>query len=157
MAQVEESGARRSVNTELNLVPFIDLMSVLITFLLITAVWTQVSMIQLGSSIHAQKVDDKQPPPVPPLADIPFRLDVRGAGFTVVIGSDRIEIPKRGADYDVPSLITRLKAIKTKYPEKIDAVITIENQLAYEFLVLGMDTLLQNGFAQITINPAEAE
>ncbi|MBK7890416.1 MAG: biopolymer transporter ExbD [Bdellovibrionales bacterium] len=55
MAQVEDSGSGRSTNVDVNLVPFIDLMSVLITFLLITAVWTQVSMIQLGSSIYGKK------------------------------------------------------------------------------------------------------
>lgn len=48
MAQIDSGGSKgRAVSVELNLVPFIDLMSVLITFLLITAVWTQVSMIQI--------------------------------------------------------------------------------------------------------------
>ena len=34
-------------------------MSVLITFLLISAVWTQVSMIQMGSSIAGKKTEEK--------------------------------------------------------------------------------------------------
>ncbi len=56
MAHIESGGSRgRKTNIELNLVPFIDLMSVLITFLLITAVWTQVSMIQIGSSLYGKK------------------------------------------------------------------------------------------------------
>lgn len=36
-------GRRRSVDAELNLIPFIDLLSVCILFLLMTAVWVQVS------------------------------------------------------------------------------------------------------------------
>ena len=44
MAHIDSGGRGRDVNTELNLVPVIDLMSVLITFLLISAVWTQVSI-----------------------------------------------------------------------------------------------------------------
>ena len=37
-----------SLNTELNLVPFIDLLSSLVLFLLITAVWVQISAIPTG-------------------------------------------------------------------------------------------------------------
>ncbi|HEX4923807.1 MAG TPA: biopolymer transporter ExbD, partial [Bdellovibrionales bacterium] len=37
MAQIEEGGGGRETTIELNLVPFIDLMSVCIIFLLITA------------------------------------------------------------------------------------------------------------------------
>ena len=55
-----ESSRGRSVDFELNLVPFIDLMSTCISFLLITAVWTQVSMIQIGSSIYGKKTDTGQ-------------------------------------------------------------------------------------------------
>ena len=38
-----EPGGRRSVDHALNMVPFIDLLSVLITFLLMTSVWSQVA------------------------------------------------------------------------------------------------------------------
>ena len=72
MAHIEESGKNSSV-VELNLVPFIDLMSVCIIFLLITAVWTQVSMIQLGSSIYSNKTDDKPIIP-PPFAEVVLRV-----------------------------------------------------------------------------------
>ena len=83
MAQVEGSKNGRDPNADLNLVPFIDLMSVLITFLLITAVWSQVSMIQLGSSIYGKKQENQtEPPPPPPeMADLPLRLDVKDFGF----------------------------------------------------------------------------
>ena len=157
MAQIEEGGTGRNSNTELNLVPFIDLMSVLITFLLITAVWSQVSMIQLGSSIYGKKQENQDPIPPPPLADIPLRLDVKDFGFRLIVGGDRIEVPKTGADYDVPSLLEKLKAIKIKYPEKTDAVITVQETLAYEFLITGMDTLNQAGFPSISVSTTEAE
>ena len=66
MAHIEEQGGKTSSVVELNLVPFIDLMSVCIIFLLITAVWTQVSMLQLGSSVYSQQTD-ADPGPAPPL------------------------------------------------------------------------------------------
>lgn len=159
MAQIEEGGNGRSASTELNLVPFIDLMSVLITFLLITAVWSQVSMIQLGSSIYGKKNESatEPPPPPPPHADIPLRLDVRTVGFRLVIGSQRFEIPKTSAGYDTTTLNTYLKKVKSDYPEKVDGVITVDDEVAYEFLILGMDTLNQSGFPSISVSTVGAE
>jgi biopolymer transport protein TolR len=157
MAQVEDNGNGRSPNVELNLVPFIDLMSVLITFLLITAVWSQVSMIQLGSSLYAKKSDDKPQPPPPPLADIPLRVDVKEMGFRIIVGSEKYEIPKAGQVWNWAGLVDRLKQIKSKYPEKNDGVITVDESLAYENLITGMDTMIQNGFQNISVSTAQPE
>src|SRR5689334_2019400 len=38
---MHDRSARRPLDTEINVIPFIDLMAVTIAFLLITAVWTQ--------------------------------------------------------------------------------------------------------------------
>jgi biopolymer transport protein TolR len=156
MAQVEDNSNGRSSNVELNLVPFIDLMSVLITFLLITAVWSQVSMIQLGSSLYSKKSNDK-PQETPPLADIPLRVDVKEMGFRIIIGSEKFEIAKSGAEWNWPGLVERLKSIKEKYPEKNDGVITVDESLAYENLITGMDTMIQNGFQNISVSTAQPE
>ena len=42
-------GGRREVDAELNLIPFIDLLSTLILFLLLTAVWVQISQMSAFS------------------------------------------------------------------------------------------------------------
>jgi biopolymer transport protein ExbD len=159
VAQVDDSSSGRSANADLNLVPFIDLMSVLITFLLITAVWSQISMIQLGSSIYGKKQENKEekPPPPTPHADIPLRLDVKNTGFRLIIGSQKFQIPKAGEKYDSEGLMSYLKKIKSDYPEKMDAVITVDDEVAYEFLILGMDTLNQSGFPSISVSTVGAE
>jgi biopolymer transport protein TolR len=153
MAQVDSGGGRKNTNVDVNLVPFIDLMSVLITFLLITAVWSQVSMIQLGSSIYGKKTSEKQEPP-PPMADIPLRLDVKDFGFRLIIGSEKYNFAKAG---ETAGLAAKLKEIKAKYPDKNDAVITVDDAVAYEFLVLGMDTLLQAKFPSLSVSTSGAE
>src|SRR6185503_16822504 len=43
-------GRRRSLDAEINLVPFIDLLSMCICFLLITAVWIQIGSVQVKQS-----------------------------------------------------------------------------------------------------------
>ena len=48
--QPHTKGGKKSLDAEINLVPFIDLLSCCISFLLITAVWTQIAGLQVASS-----------------------------------------------------------------------------------------------------------
>ena len=143
-------GNKRDTGVDLNLVPFIDLMSVMITFLLITAVWTQVSMIQLGSSIYGKQNTEDTPPP-PPRADVPFRLDVKDMGYRVIIGQQKYTIERQNGEYDEQTLKAQLERIKKAYPDKVDVVITVEEHLKYNLLIRGMDLLLQAGFPAVSV------
>jgi biopolymer transport protein TolR len=152
MAQIDGgSRGKRAVNVELNLVPFIDLMSVLITFLLITAVWTQVSMIQIGSSLYAKKDDSKQPPQLTPNADVALKVDVKLDGYVLTVGTQIISLPKVNAVYDAQGLIAQLQRVKQLYPEKIDGIVSMSDDVPYENLVGTMDQFLVAGFPNISI------
>ena len=156
MAHIGDDGDGRGTTVDLNLVPIIDLMSVCIIFLLITAVWTQVSMIQIGSSIYGKKsTDDKVEPP--PKAEIPFRLDVRNDGYRILIGRNEIRFPKVNGDYDHDKLLLEVKKIKELYPEKNDAIVTVMDELPYETLIGGMDALLSAGFPEISVATGGAQ
>ena len=156
MAHIDDGNSDRPTNVEVNIVPFIDLMSVLVIFLLITAVWTQVSMIQIGSSIYGKKTEDEVTPP-PPRAEVAFRVDVKSVGYRVLIGKKLTSIPKIAGQFDQAGLVSELKLIKEKYPEKNDSVLTVEDELSYETLVNGMDALLKAGFPEISIATGGAE
>jgi biopolymer transport protein ExbD len=45
MGQALGTGDKKSVNLDLNIVPFIDLMSCLTAFLLVTAVWVNIAQL----------------------------------------------------------------------------------------------------------------
>jgi biopolymer transport protein TolR len=150
MAQIEEKGGGRNTNVDLNIVPFIDLMCVCIIFLLVTAVWTQVSMIQIGSSVYSKRTEATPDEP-PPRPEVSFRLDVVSSGFVVKIGKKQLSIPKVNGAYDDKALMGELKTIKKDYPEKKDAVITVMEELTYDDLIHGMDMLLQGGFEEISV------
>ncbi len=146
----DSSNTGRRTNVDVNLVPFIDLMSVLVIFLLITAVWTQVSMIQIGSSIYGKKTgDDKVEPP--PRAEIPLRVDILASGYRVVVGRQETSIPKAGQEYNAERLVAEMKKVKEIYPDKADCVISMSDELEYVSLITGMDAVLQAGFEQISI------
>lgn len=149
MAHIESGGGGRKVSIELNLVPFIDLMSVLITFLLITAVWSQVSMIQIGSSIYGKKSDSE--PVIPPQANVVLKLDITRTGYQLTVEKQVINIPMVNGDYDTVSLNDQLTKAKGLYPEKSDAAIAMSDDLPYEQLIRGMDAFLKSGFPQISV------
>lgn len=151
MAHIESGGSGRRTSLELNLVPFIDLMSVLITFLLITAVWTQVSMIQIGSSLLSKK-SGEQTAPLTPDMDKVLRIDIRQDGYFVTVGTDQQLIPRKGQDFDRDSLMELLKKAKLMFPEKVDAFVSMDDTLAFDNLINGMDTILKSGFPKIQVS-----
>lgn len=151
MAQIESNSGGRKVSVELNLVPFIDLMSVLITFLLLTAVWSQVSMIQIGSSFYGKKTEGAPPPVVQPDADVVLKLDIKADGYYLTLEKNKVFVPLKDGDYDEATLITNLATFKNQYVNKSDGAIAMADELPYERLIKGMDAFLTAGFPQISV------
>lgn len=151
MSEVQEKSSGRKKSFEPNLVPFIDLMSVLITFLLITAVWTQVSMIQIGSSVYGKKSPDK-PPQITEEISIPLKLEISDKGYALTVAKQVFRYPKLASgEYDTTQLQTQLEFTKQQYPTKNDGAIAMQDELPYEELIRGMDTMLKAGFGQISV------
>lgn len=152
MAHIESGkSSGRQKNIELNLVPFIDLMSVLITFLLITAVWTQVSMIQIGSSLYGKKSETQPSPTPPPNADVVLKVDVKEAGYVLTVGKQVISLPMINNQFDDAGLVAQLQRVKQLYPEKVDAVVSVADVIPYEQLIKAMDNCLSAGFSAISV------
>ncbi len=149
MAQIDDGKGRKSVNIELNIVPVIDLMSVLIVFLLITAVWNQISMIQLGTSIYGKKTNSEQISL--PKATLVLGLNIKSNGYTVIIGKTVVAIPLKGSEYDKLALKKELSKVKERYPEKESIFLSIDDDLDYEMMVLAMDVAIGEGFPNIDI------
>lgn len=147
MAHIDSGGKGRNSNVDLNLVPFIDLMSVLITFLLISAVWTQVSMIQLGASFASPRNEDETETKPPPLEDFVLRLDIKSTGYVLLVGNETRKIPMVNGLYDKEALLADLSRVKQMKPEKQGVKMAIEDQIAYDHVVNAMDISLQAGFS----------
>lgn len=156
MAHIDDGKGGKSANVELNIVPVIDLMSVLIVFLLITAVWNQISMIQLGTSVYGKKTNENEVEP-PKSLEIALRLDVQKNGYVVVIGNTTLPIPMKDSEYDRERLKEELAKIKERYPEKEDIFLTVDDDLEYEAMVLGMDVAIGEGFPNIAVTTGEAK
>jgi biopolymer transport protein ExbD len=113
---------------------FMNLMVVLVPFLLITAVFSRITIAELDLP-STESVS-----PVTPT----FRVEVvvRQAGLEIMDGAQVIaEIPKAGDAYDLSQLSEYLVAIKSQYPEKDDASVLLEPDIEYDHLIQVMDTV----------------
>jgi len=118
----------------LNLVPMIDIFTVLVTFLLMTAVFSRITVLELN--LPSSESTGATPPA--------FRLEVivRDAGFEVTNGSRLIAaIPKVDGEYDLGTLGELALALKRDYPEASDASVLLERQVPYDYLIQVMDTI----------------
>jgi biopolymer transport protein ExbD len=120
---------------ELMLVPMIDIFTVLVTFLLMTAVFSRLTIMQLQLPSAADA--SAGPPPA-------FRLEVivRKDGFELTDGADRIgTILKSNGQYDFEALSAKAVSLKREYPKAEDASVLLEKDIEYDYLIQVMDTV----------------
>jgi biopolymer transport protein TolR len=147
---IDEGGGgkrgRKRLDGELNLVPYIDLLTCMVAFLLITAVWTQLARLQVRQ--RGQGGADSE------VVDHPLRLSVvvHADGFSVVAESDQRPIPNgAGGARDYAALATELRAVKHRFPDATDIQIASEDGIAFDTLVATMDTALAAGFPGLAL------
>jgi biopolymer transport protein TolR len=137
---------RKSLNAELNLVPYIDLLTCMVAFLLITAVWTQLARLQAQQKGQGQAGEE-----TPPVQQDKIIVIVNQEGFNLVVGQDQTPIPKRGSDYDFEKLAGELKKAKDTHPDKNDVQVASEDQIVFDTLIRTMDTALSARFPDISL------
>jgi biopolymer transport protein ExbD len=120
---------------QLMLVPMIDIFTVLVTFLLMTAVFSRITIMQL--QLPSATDASAGPPPA-------FRLEVivRKDGFELTDGVDRIgTIPKSNGKYDFEALSAKAVSLKLANPKADDASVLLERDIEYDYLIQVMDTV----------------
>lgn len=134
---------KRAFDTPLNMVPFIDLLTVLIAFLLMTAVWTQLSRIAVAQ--QATEGDATVAPETRPKLSVL----VTTAGYRVARGAMEL---KAIDGYDVASLGAVLSQERRDHPDDDAIIVRGDDQVAYEEVVAVMDTALENDLSGITVD-----
>jgi len=127
---------RRDNGEALNLVPMIDIFTVLVTFLLMTAVFYRTVVLELN--LPTAQNNDTPPPPT-----LQLEVMVRKAKIQVADrGSGLLqEFPNSAQGYDLAALSGFLQRVKQRFPEKMDATIVLEPDIPYDTLVQVMDTV----------------
>ena len=123
---------------ELNITAFMNLMVILVPFLLITAVFSRLTILELNLPGSSSEPVDPQ--------EQTFQLEV-------IVRQDKIEVGDRNqgllgvypnmedGGYDYEALAEKLVQLKDRYPTKTDAAILLEQEIHYDTLVQIMDTV----------------
>jgi len=120
--------------TEINITAFMNLMVILVPFLLITAVFSRITILELNlpAAGSGQAQDEN-----------PFDLEVIVRENSIDVG-DRDgglikRIPALDTGHDIAQLSELLQQVKARFPEKVDATLLLEADTPYDTLVQVMD------------------
>ncbi|MBI5545096.1 MAG: biopolymer transporter ExbD [Deltaproteobacteria bacterium] len=143
-------GTKKPLDATVNLVPFIDLMAVTISFLIMTAVWNQIGRLPVAQGGGSDPIDETRT--TGPRVEL--RVLVTANGISVSVGSAVTEIPKVDGRYTLcrvkgaprpgsaceeRSLVEVLRRIKATVPEQRDLILQVEDTIRYSDLVEVVD------------------
>ena len=126
---------RREETPGLDVTTFLNLMVVLIPFLLITAVFSRVTIMELSVPTSAGGSALNTP-------NFAIEVIVRKTGLEIANGSSvEAAIPKKNDQYDMQMLYEMLMRLKARFPQKEDATILMEPEIEYNYLIQIMDAV----------------
>jgi biopolymer transport protein TolR len=135
---------KKPLNAELNLVPYIDLLTCMVAFLLITAVWTQLARLQIGQ--RGPGPGEIEAAPMDKIAVV-----VHDDGFNLVVGNDQKPLPKKAGELDYATLAAELAAVKRTHPDRTDAQVVSADDIVFDKLVRTMDATMSAGFPDLSL------
>jgi biopolymer transport protein ExbD len=127
----------RKEAAHLEITAFINLIVVLVPFLLSTAVFTRLAVLDLklpaqSSGVEQLKADNLQ-------LEVVIRPDALEVGDR--IGGLIQRIPNAGPAHDVRTLSTLMVQLKARFPDKLEATLLAEPNTDYDTLVQVMDSV----------------
>jgi len=143
---------KKALDAVINVVPAIDLLSCCITFLLYTAVWTQISRLQVqqfGSGAPEPPAGEQQKALLVTLA-----VSERGMNLSTTAGlSVDIPVERVGAELhqDLKVLGDKLKQLRADYPEATAVTVSSEDTIPYGELVQVIDTCVGQGLVSVSV------
>lgn len=129
------SRRRQRDPAELNITAFLNLMVILVPFLLITAVFTRMAVLELNLPKASEQTEDQDK----------LRLEIVVRNDALVVGDGRrivAEVPRTEAGaHDYDQLSTLMQRLKKANPEVRQASILLESDTKYDVLVQVMDAV----------------
>jgi biopolymer transport protein ExbD len=123
---------------ELNITAFMNLMVILVPFLLITAVFSRITILELNvpEASSSSQVQNDEPA---------LELEVIVSNNSIDVSDRRRGLLKSvratGDGSDLEAVSDLLQQIKARFPDKSDVTLLVDTEVAYERLVAVMDTL----------------
>ena len=135
MARRHHYRRRSNEPAELDMTTFLNLMVVLVPFLLITAVFSRITIVELSLPSSAGG-------PAPTDPSFQMEVIVRGERLELSNGTSVIAtIPKRDDEYDLETLSNMVMSLKRDHPNDDDASVLLEPNIEYDHLIQVMDAV----------------
>lgn len=144
-------GGKKSVDSEIPLVPFIDLLLCCVMFLLVTAVWNRLAAVEANQQTPGQPANptEEQEP------QIQLYLQVTNTGYVISsTAGERVEIPKNGENYDDETLRTRLRERRAAEPNRHDIIVSPEDGIEYRLVIAAMDVAIGEEYSEVSVSDA---
>jgi biopolymer transport protein ExbD len=121
---------------DLNIVPMIDMMVILVFFLIFTAVFSKTNILQMN-------LPNSSSAPLDLPKDLKLEVIIRPDDIVV---NDRNSGPLKtlantASGYDLENLSEFMRRIKSQYPQMMDATILSGPNITYDALIQVMDTV----------------
>lgn len=121
---------------ELNITAFMNLMVVLVPFLLLSAVFSRLTILQLN-------LPGESTPSTEETAQLQLEIIVRPDTIDVADRRTGLlkRLPKVESGHDYAGLNEYLQTVKARFPAKTDATLLLEPETAYDIVVQAMDAM----------------
>lgn len=142
---------KKELNFELNIMPILDILSVLITFLLLTAVWVQIGSMDVRQAIGDNAISGKNPPSIWATVKQDGTVDLSLRDVKV----RQSELRLRGVrgEIDWNALAEQLRGLKAQLPDLKTGVIRPEAGTRYGDVIRLMDSLKKIEISDIGLSP----
>ncbi|MGB5304980.1 MAG: biopolymer transporter ExbD [Gammaproteobacteria bacterium] len=115
---------------------FLSLMVILVPFLLVTAVFSRTTILEIQPATGA---GDRLSAPDPLQLQVVVRRDVIEVGYHGLLQT--VQIDRTPADEALVTLATLAGKLKARYPQSLEATVLLEPQIPYDVLVQVLDAL----------------
>lgn len=154
--QTSGKGNKKNLDFEVNLVPFIDLLSVCISFLLMTAVRFEIGSIDVKQAVGGQPAAETQKVPavwvkMQDSGEIEFQLQDAPADVSKKLGKLRI-VAKDGKP-DFEDMKSNINTLKSVIPDLSTALVIPTENSKYEDVIDVMDNLKSGGLVSLGVSP----
>lgn len=144
---------KKPLDATINLVPFIDLMAVTISFLIMTAVWTQIGRLQVSQSGNSTDPNDTQEKPTVPVTLLISDKELRLTAGTTAFEPIPINRDSKGR-IELVKLQEKIKDLRAQLQDQSAITLQTEDNVRYEDLVRIIDECIGDGLPNVSVSPA---
>lgn len=134
---------------DLNITPVMNIFLILVPFMLLTAVFVRISILEFSlptstQAGEAQKAENNPVVTILAISEKGFELKTKGMKIPFIV--------KKEDNFDFQTLVEKLQKIKRKHVQTEDIILSPQVSIKYDTIIKVMDRCRENGFLNISIS-----